>query len=212
MAGIAGIKTHEETCCRRLYTRCPIFLASQALAARLGGAYYVDDAEIGKVGSCEFELWSSRGNAVLVVFRAMRKAYPCPAARECDRAVFGAPPRLSLNDFRCADGEDTGFVRWWLSSVPRLLLRQTVSLGIPEMVCCDANITVFRDDVFTYAADWRTLTQATQSSPNRRINLCRGYQRRGASRRLPEVFVFATGMEGPSCGSLGRRIPSDLTP
>src|SRR5207302_1283102 len=30
-----------------------------ALAARLGGAYYVDDAEIGKSGSCEIESWSS---------------------------------------------------------------------------------------------------------------------------------------------------------
>src|SRR3954447_19075446 len=30
-----------------------------AFAARLGGAYYVDDAEIGKVGSCEFESWAS---------------------------------------------------------------------------------------------------------------------------------------------------------
>ena len=27
----------------------------KAFAARLGGAYYVDDAEIGKPGSCEFE-------------------------------------------------------------------------------------------------------------------------------------------------------------
>jgi hypothetical protein len=31
----------------------------QALAARLGGAYYVDDAEIGKPGSCEIESWGS---------------------------------------------------------------------------------------------------------------------------------------------------------
>jgi hypothetical protein len=38
-----------------------IFLlpAPQAFAARLGGAYYVDDAEIGKAGSCEIESWSS---------------------------------------------------------------------------------------------------------------------------------------------------------
>ena len=33
--------------------------APQALAARLGGAYYVDDAEIGKPGSCEIESWGS---------------------------------------------------------------------------------------------------------------------------------------------------------
>src|SRR5712692_6735484 len=38
-----------------------IFLlpAPQAFAARRGGAYYVDDAEIGKAGSCEIESWSS---------------------------------------------------------------------------------------------------------------------------------------------------------
>jgi hypothetical protein len=30
-----------------------------AFGARLGGAYYVDDAEIGKSGSCEIESWSS---------------------------------------------------------------------------------------------------------------------------------------------------------
>ena len=31
----------------------------EPFAARLGGAYYVDDAEIGKLGSCEIESWSS---------------------------------------------------------------------------------------------------------------------------------------------------------
>jgi hypothetical protein len=31
--------------------------APQVLAARLGGAYYVDDAEIGKPASCEIESW-----------------------------------------------------------------------------------------------------------------------------------------------------------
>src|SRR5438874_11873323 len=35
---------------------CPV---TPAFTARLGGAYYVDDAEIGKVGSCEIESWSS---------------------------------------------------------------------------------------------------------------------------------------------------------
>jgi hypothetical protein len=37
-----------------------LFLDSKlAFGARLGGAYYVDDAEIGKSGSCEIETWSS---------------------------------------------------------------------------------------------------------------------------------------------------------
>src|SRR3954469_25207351 len=30
-----------------------------ARAAKLGGAYFVDDSEIGKLGSCEFESWGS---------------------------------------------------------------------------------------------------------------------------------------------------------
>jgi hypothetical protein len=35
----------------------------KAGAARLGGPYFIDDAEIGKVGSCEVESWnSSAGN------------------------------------------------------------------------------------------------------------------------------------------------------
>ncbi|MGZ3321099.1 MAG: hypothetical protein ACXU9C_08945, partial [Xanthobacteraceae bacterium] len=37
----------------------PILPASTAFAAKLGGPYYVDDAEIGKPGSCEVESWSS---------------------------------------------------------------------------------------------------------------------------------------------------------
>src|SRR5438105_6435863 len=45
---------------------CPL---APAFAARLGGAYYVDDAEIGKVGSCEIEQWASfaaNGDRILV--------------------------------------------------------------------------------------------------------------------------------------------------
>jgi hypothetical protein len=44
-------------------------ITPQAIAARLGGAYYVDDAEIGKLGSCEIESWASfatNGDRVLV--------------------------------------------------------------------------------------------------------------------------------------------------
>jgi hypothetical protein len=43
--------------------------APKAFAARLGGPYYVDDAEIGKVGSCELESWGSfagTGDRILV--------------------------------------------------------------------------------------------------------------------------------------------------
>lgn len=36
-----------------------VVFAVSAHAAKLGGPYYVDDAEIGKVGSCEVESWAS---------------------------------------------------------------------------------------------------------------------------------------------------------
>jgi hypothetical protein len=35
------------------------FSVTGARAAKLGGAYFVDDSEIGKLGSCEFESWGS---------------------------------------------------------------------------------------------------------------------------------------------------------
>jgi len=38
---------------------CLLLSPAPAFAARLGGAYYVDDAEIEKVGVCEIESWSS---------------------------------------------------------------------------------------------------------------------------------------------------------
>lgn len=37
----------------------PLLPVQHAIAAKLGGPYYVDDAEIGKVGSCEIESWAS---------------------------------------------------------------------------------------------------------------------------------------------------------
>jgi hypothetical protein len=36
-----------------------VLAAASAQAAKLGGPYFVDDGEIGKVGSCEAESWSS---------------------------------------------------------------------------------------------------------------------------------------------------------
>jgi hypothetical protein len=65
----------------------PLSSASQALAARLGGAYYVDDAEIGKLGSCEFESWSS------FAVNGDRIAVFSPACV----VNFGAPIELGTN-------------------------------------------------------------------------------------------------------------------
>lgn len=46
-----------------------LFPAQEASAAKLGGPYYVDDAEIGNLGSCEVESWGSfaaNGNRIAV--------------------------------------------------------------------------------------------------------------------------------------------------
>src|SRR5438067_2103421 len=57
-------RLHAVTCAS-LGAPTVVFLVSllsplaPSFAARLGGAYYVDDAEIGKAGSCEIESWSS---------------------------------------------------------------------------------------------------------------------------------------------------------
>jgi hypothetical protein len=48
---------------------CSPLFVSQAAAASLGGAYFIDDAEIEKVGNCEVEHWASfarNGDRVLV--------------------------------------------------------------------------------------------------------------------------------------------------
>src|SRR5262245_66641835 len=55
--------------------------ALPAIAARLGGAYYVDDAGIGKVGSCEIESWGSfaASGDRIKVFSAACVGKRCPS-------------------------------------------------------------------------------------------------------------------------------------
>ena len=87
-----------------------LFTISPAAAARLGGAYYVDDAEIGKVGSCEIESWGSlAANADhILVFS--------PAC------VFnlGVPVELGTNVIKMRSSGDPG--------LPLLLTAKTVPL------------------------------------------------------------------------------------
>src|SRR3954453_11891437 len=74
----------------------------RAGAAKLGGPYYVDDAEIGKVGSCEVESWNS-------------------SARDGDRITvfspacvfnFGAPVEVGTNVVNArSDGDGISTVR-----------------------------------------------------------------------------------------------------
>jgi hypothetical protein len=75
--------------CRRTFAIVIVLLlpAPAAIAGKLGGPYYVDDAEIGKVGSCEVESWGSFSDsgAHILVFS--------PACV----ANFGVPVELGTN-------------------------------------------------------------------------------------------------------------------
>ena len=69
-ARVAWIATSLLLCatCAAALVCSPQFV-SRATAASLGGAYYIDDAEIEKVGNCEIEHWTSfaaNGDRVLV--------------------------------------------------------------------------------------------------------------------------------------------------
>ena len=81
----------------------------KAGAARLGGPYFVDDAEIGKVGSCEVESWnSSAGNGDRIsVFS--------PACV----VNFGAPVELGTNLVNArSDGEGISTISLTAKTVP----------------------------------------------------------------------------------------------
>ena len=81
----------------------------KAGAARLGGPYFVDDAEIGKVGSCEVESWnSSAGNGDRIsVFS--------PACV----VNFGAPVELGTNLVNArSDGDGISTISLTAKTVP----------------------------------------------------------------------------------------------
>jgi hypothetical protein len=81
----------------------------EAFAARLGGAYYVDDAEIGKLGSCEIESWSS------FAANGDRIAVFSPACV----LNLGAPVELGTNIVNLrSDGEGDSIVTLTAKTVP----------------------------------------------------------------------------------------------
>lgn len=87
----------------------PILPASTAFAAKLGGPYYVDDAEIGKPGSCEVESWSSfaaNGDRISVFSPA------CVAN-------LGSPVELGTNLVNArSDGDDNSTISLTAKAVP----------------------------------------------------------------------------------------------
>ena len=114
----------------------------RAGAAKLGGPYYVDDAEIGKVGSCEVESWnSSAGNGDRIsVFS--------PACV----VNFGAPVELGTNLVNArSDGDGISTISLTAKTVP---------------IRSDRAVSVWR-----YRALWSTTRSNTpptaRSSPSR---------------------------------------------
>jgi hypothetical protein len=102
--------------------------ALPAFAARLGGAYYVDDAEIGKVGSCEIESWSS--------FAASgdRIAVFSPACV----VKLGAPVELGTNLLNLrSDGQEDYLATLTAKTVPIPIGRNGFGLAISGAVVYD---------------------------------------------------------------------------
>jgi hypothetical protein len=92
-----------------------------AFAARLGGAYYVDDAEIGKTGSCEIESWYS------FAFNRDHIAVFSPACV----VNLGGPVELGTNlvDLR-SKGDKDSLVTLTAKAVPIPIPSNHVGLGV----------------------------------------------------------------------------------
>ena len=126
----------QQTCTpSRLLTFAVVLLfflsALPAFAARLGGAYYVDDAEIGKVGSCEIESWSS--------FAASgdRIAVFSPACV----VKLGAPVELGTNLVNLrSDGQEDYLATLTAKTVPIPIGRNGFGLAISGAVVYDPRI------------------------------------------------------------------------
>jgi hypothetical protein len=125
----ASQKTRTQS--RRL-TSALVFLfflpAVPAFAARLGGAYYVEDAEIGKVGSCEIESWSSfaaSGDRITVFSPA------CVVK-------LGAPVELGTNLLNLrSDGQEDYLATLTAKTVPIPIGRNGFGLAISGAVVYD---------------------------------------------------------------------------
>jgi hypothetical protein len=103
--------------------------AMPAFAARLGGAYYVDDAEIGKTGSCEFESWSS------FAANSDRIAVFSPACV----VKLGPPVELGTNLLNVrSDGEEDFVGTLTAKTVPIPIGRTGFGLAIAGAVVLDA--------------------------------------------------------------------------
>ena len=102
--------------------------AMPAFAARLGGAYYVDDAEIGKAGSCEFESWSS------FAANGDRIAVFSPACV----VKLGQPVELGTNLLNVrSDGEEDFVATLTAKTVPIPIGRTGFGLAIAGAVVLD---------------------------------------------------------------------------
>jgi hypothetical protein len=149
----------------------------KAGAARLGGPYFVDDAEIGKVGSCEVESWnSSAGNGDRIsVFS--------PACV----VNFGAPVELGTNlvDAR-SDGNGISTISLTAKTVP-------IPIGPSGFGLALSGAVVY--DPFQHAASGAIFTVPVTFDLSEKLRLNINV---GAQYNADPALLFATGGVGVS--------------
>jgi hypothetical protein len=114
--------------------------APAAIAGKLGGPYYVDDAEIGKVGSCEVESWGSFSDngAHILVFS--------PACV----ANFGVPVELGTNAVNVRPEEiGNSTVSLTAKTVPLPIGRSGVGLALSGALVYDQVDRTINGAIFT---------------------------------------------------------------
>ena len=131
----------------------------RAGAARLGGPYFVDDAEIGKVGSCEVESWnSSAGNGDRIsVFS--------PACV----VDFGAPVELGTNLVNArSDGDGISTISLTAKTVPIPIGPSGFGLALSGAVVYNPFQHAANGLIFTVPSDVRFERKAAAQHQRRR--------------------------------------------
>ena len=149
----------------------------KAGAARLGGPYYVDDAEIGKVGSCEVESWnSSAGNGDRIsVFS--------PACV----VNFGAPVELGTNLVNArSDGDGISTISLTAKTVP-------IPIGPSGFGLALSGAVVY--DPFRHAANGLIFTVPVTFDLSEKLRLNINV---GAQYNAEPAVLYATGGAGVS--------------
>jgi hypothetical protein len=148
-------------------------LAPPAIAAKLGGPYYVDDAEIGKPGSCEIESWGSfaiNGDHILVFSPA------CVVNR-------GMPVELGTNLVGYSPDIGNSIVSLTAKTVPIPIGRMGFGLAVSGAVVYDQVDRTVNGAIFN-------VPMTFDFSKQLRLNLNFGAQYNGD----PKAFLVTTGV------------------